>query len=742
MDDTKPAQESVYYLKQTLFSSSLVSQYLHNFNVRVSRFGDSRYKNIPNDGLNGIVQKRMMTSFLWQELTEPTESMDTFMEEEDDEINEGLSSTKVVGESQNQDTAQKHQNTHEKLSEQENTNNDRYIYVDIEIHPTSISLSRGKEFNLHCRILSAAVLPGCRQSKGEDSLILILESQLLLIIRIHATEKGNLEPIIVQRLSLAQDANDDELTQLGFQVTCNNSGTLISASAFSKVVKLFKVDYDNDYIPKVLESMNILIEGMILKQCFIPSTASTYAAMLCLVLNDSNILELQLHELGVGDQFTKFLIKSFSVTLSVKFELPDFMVPLPRTGGILFIQRSQISVKGINFFFSRESLESQTLTYPHDSTNTSASSYYIPKSRITCLSCEEYDDSNVIMDQVLISYKSHAMFLLDVFYTKRKAEWKLRFNKLFTQKSLYSFFSLEEITDRQYELSYFNDNGVTMNKLISLAPQKKGRVGFACNVLNEERHRANWHPLYDFIIVPPLHSKYCDFLTNQELWCLGRKSQKSALFHLHIGLAATSECISTEFKGSKRLFKYEEQGKLFYVASSPLHSIVSHYNPTSFDEDSDDDISTIVDICNNFYVSKQTIHFGQLEEDRFVQIFSDGWRIGRFSGGKCFNVLKSPFRIILASSTTRFIALAYEKFNENKLMVSIECFEIDHESNAKPVLLSLPTDILGQPSMLEFADFNLRSILAVGLTNGEIIFLEWNRSKVCFSFLSQSLIHI
>ena len=739
MDTTQSAEKPIYYLRQTLFSSPLVSQFFHNFNVRIPPCDDMRYQNTPTDVSKWIVEKRLMTPFLWQELTEPTESMDTFMDEGDDEIVEDLASDgKIADETQAPDITGNHQNKQENLITRDTAKEDRYAYVDVEVHPTSIQLNRGKRFNLHCKILSAAILPACLKSKGEDSLILILETQILLIIRMHITNMGDLEPVIVQRLSLARDKNNNKLTQLGFSVTCNNLGTFISVSAFSKVIKLYEVEYDIDGIPKILESMNILIGGMILKHCFLSSTTSTYAAMLCLTLDDSNILHLQLNELGLGNRHGSILIKSYTTALSVKFEMPDFIVPLPRTGGVLFIQRSQLSVKSPNFFFSREDFESQTLQYPLNLADTPATCYYIPKSKITCLRSEEYNDDSMIMDQVLISYKSRKMFLLDVFYMKRKCEWKLRFNKLFVQGAVYSFFSLEEITKQQYDLTYFNDDGVSVNKLISLVPRKNGKSGFGCSVLNEEKYGTNWHPLYDFTVVPSLHSKYCDFLTTEELWCLGRRFQKGSLFHLHVGLTATSNCISRLFENSSRLYKYEEQGETFYVASSLNQSIVFRYSSSkSVGEYKNKDSSSPLDICNNLYVPKQTIHFGKLEHDRFIQVFSDSWRIGKFSCGTCFNVLKSSFRITLASSLDSFVALAYEKSVGNKLMVDIQCFKIDTENNTRPILLSLPNNIYGQPSMLEFVCFNSKIILFIGLTNGELISLCWNESMECFSILNR-----
>ncbi|VEU21961.1 DEKNAAC102989 [Brettanomyces naardenensis] len=712
--------DSLYYLKQTVFPSFLVAFQFHDFSVRSVRGRpDDRYRNDPSAGKpsSSVPQRRLLTPFAWQELTEPTESMDMFLQEddEDDEILRELSPTHeehtpMAIEDKADKAADDDDNSMEYIDD---ADNDDFYFIDVFIGSTSLSIGGGQErhqFQFHSTVLSASVLPGNLQSRYEDTLIVSLESGMLLMIRFQLTSNGVVEPIITQRINLHNDGNENKILKLGYHVSCFRLGTLVAVSAFSKVIKLFKVEYDRIGIPSLTDSVNLLTGGVILKTCFFEPLGNDHVMMLNLVSTDDMLLHMEVNEFYMNNDLGSSVRKSAFSILSIKFEIPYFVIPLKVTKGILFVQETQCSVRGFSYFLSRDESDNLRIEYPgKQQTGFRPNSYYVPKSSITCLPCDEYNDPDIIMDQVVLSTCRPGLWLLDVFYNGKKSEWSMKIRKLSTQPVEFNHFSIEETADFEYELTYNNDKGVMDTKAIQLVPRRSGKEGYAMKVLNDDSRETNWYPVYDYMVVNSLESKLVGMASSQEFWCLGRSGKRGSLFCIRKGGRAVKDEPIAEFKNADKIYQFVASDTSYFVASFPCKSVVFCFDKDTTDNDEmsveEDDERSIEDdilVLEDFCVAKGTIYFGSLQKDRFIQVFEDGWRIGTFSRSDTLKQFDAPFKIILAASDETHFAVAYESSTDSgNLIVDIECSMISDGGSLLPMKIDARC-LDYQPSMLAF----------------------------------------
>ncbi|QPG73236.1 hypothetical protein FOA43_000543 [Brettanomyces nanus] len=720
---------SLYYLKQTVFASRLVDFHFHDFNIRCKRnHNEERYQD-SSKYPPGNLQRRLLTPFAWQELTEPTESMDIFLQEDDDEDSEIL--RELSNDEKNEGDDQDKMDVQEDDAEN-NDEQDEYIYEDIYISSTTICIGGKRRFQFHGSVLSACVLPGNNESKGEDSLIITLESGFLLILRVQLMSDGCLEPIIVQRFGLSNGSNESKLVKLGYHVTCFRPGNLVAVSAFSNVIRLFKVEYNKFGIPALTSSTNLLTAGIILKTCFLEPARDDHVMILNLVSTDNMMLHLEFNEFYVSKELASSVKKSVFSMLSVKFEIPYFIVPLEDTKGVLFIQETQCSVRGSSYFLSRDESDMFSLNYPLTSTGKvfKPTAYYIPKSEVTCLPCEEYDDPELCKQQVLVSSAPHALYLLDIFYHIKKSEWRMQLRKLFTQPAAFTHFAMEEVAPLRYDLTYTNDKGNCETKDIQLVPRRSGKEGYAMKVVGKESTETCWFPLYDFAVVDSFGSKSVTMTSAQEFWCLGRTGKKSALFCLRKGIPASKYLVMSEFKGAQKLYMFvNEESHCYYVASFPYKSMIFCI------EDSTEDNDDVVMVLDDFGTAEATVHFGSLGNNRFIQIFEDGFRIGGFQRLDSMKSFKSSYPIVLAASDQSYVAVAYESKKEDNIVMTVECFRVaDNTNDLIPV--AIEADALhSQLSMIQFIRTGVRLYLALGdFDNGLHFYCQQDDEK--FKYVS------
>lgn len=670
----------VYYLKQTVFPSRMINHYFHDFTVRLTKDGLQRYSEDQKQPVG--LRRRMLSSAMWQELTEPSESMQQFLEGSDDDLI-GLDS------SQGQESSK----------QLESSEDDDFAYVDIYIGTTAMSVNLKEPIKFYSSVLSAAVLPGNDKSGREDTLIVTLESGLLLLIRLVITDGGEFEPIIVQRLNLYKDENYDHLLRLGYKVSCFQTGMMISVAAFANVIRLFKVCYDSVGTPYLTDSINLLTGGALLKSCFLEPVSPEHVMVLNLIVTDDSLLQIEFNEFFMSQdpgQLESSIKKSVFSMLSVKFELPYFSIPLKQCKGVLLVQETQCCIRGLNYFISRDEEDRASVDFPF--TDFRPNAYYVPKTRITCLPCEEYDDPDLQIDQVLLSEAHPAMWLLETFHNLKKNKWHMKLRRLFSQPFLFSHFSMEEDNQNCYELTYANERGITESRHIQIV-SKNGKFGY--RVLENRGYETNWFPLYDYAVTPTQESNHpCVVNSNENLWCLGRSGKKSSLFCVRKGIHAEKSARFEQFHDATDIHLYMEDEGPIFIISYPFKTVVACPSP---------DNSAEIDILDQFCTDRETIHFGLLPHSQYLQVFDNGWRTGTFDNFEDVSEYPSPVRIILASSHGSLLALAYEKRSDDAITVGVEVLQSD--GSGSPIPIELPAS---QPSMLQFIELNHETYLAVG----------------------------
>ncbi|GME84143.1 unnamed protein product [Ambrosiozyma monospora] len=475
----------VYYMEKTVQPSGLAQFYFNDFKVLIKKNNQARY-----DKYNTTPkQKKVLTLSTWQELTDPSDSINQFDDDDNDEDFEDLLNTSIL-----KSTAPPQDN---EMDDNDDDDEGELISVNVFISPTSIRIDNRESILFHTTVLGACVLPGNEQSKYEDSLLVGLKSGLVLLMRI-ALIDGFVQPIILQKLKLENNFNSDNLLQLGYNVAAFRLGNVVSISAFSRITRLYMVQYNKHGIPCILNPVNLVAGGAIVRSCFFEPVSSNHIALLTLVSTRFNVLQFEYNDFYLEPDF-KASHKKVTTLLNNDMDLPYFMISLRNTSCVLLLQEKKCVIMGINRLFSNEGPDYSTCDFLPDK----PCSYYIPKQKISCFHSPEYEDPDIRVDQVLISNSSQCMMLLEVFMNTKKPMLSMKLHKLFNQPTLFSKFSMEPIgaSEVDYEITYMNEYGIIDSKLATLVPKSNENSGFSMKITEDNGSLVNSFPMFDFKIV-------------------------------------------------------------------------------------------------------------------------------------------------------------------------------------------------------------------------------------------------
>lgn len=676
--------DDLYYLKQTVCPSRSIRYHFTNFNVRVGTYYNYDATIKANDS------NRLLTPFAWEEMTEPTESMDKFIEEDDDD---DLAYPIDAGQS-----TKKSSSTH--LPTGNNSTDCEFLYLNISVGPSSFWFENSIQYQTRSEILCSSVLPGCAGSKDEDTLLLTLKSGFLLGIRFENKSEGLCEPVIVMTINLKYSERRDLSLSLGYKISCLNDGSMFAICGLSDEIDLYGVKYEMG-LPRLDDPIRIMIRGIILDMCFLIPKFQNYYMLCYLISTNEGMLKLEYTEGSCtgGSILSGDSLKNSSFLLTKRFVIPRVFIPLPVTKGLLLIDDMGFSVKGYDYLKSHNELDILSARFPHDyECDSKVQAYYVPQTMITCLPCKEYDNPDVLTDQIIISNSSSSSWLLDIFYNGRKCSWSFRCRKLITQCELFSVFSFEKVSDDNYSLFYSNDNGVDVERFLSVVPGKDGGYEF------KEEHRKSikgWFPVYDYLVINSLFPKYTG--SNQELWCLSRSGKRGSLCWLRSVIAASTEmCINFP--------KYAEAIFSLHTSFTPIFVVTSAWNTMIFKLTSESETQIIP--LDQYCTDERTIYFASLTSKLFVQVFEHSICIGDFENPSQVKYFNCTF--ILATSYQNVLAVAYEMINDKgSLEVMVECFQINQSKELIPISVALPS-LLDQPSLLSFAVLNEHPYLIIG----------------------------
>ncbi|KAG7707940.1 hypothetical protein KL949_002342 [Ogataea haglerorum] len=673
-----------FFLERTIAGSEAVIAYFSDFRVRVMAY-DSRYKDL--NPLN-TRSKRILTSATWQDLLEPSDSMDMFSSEPD-YINEVWQSKAKAPEA----------------SSLAGPGEERTMYVNIAIRNTSFSINNKNKVFFESSVWSCAVVPGCRESWFEDSLLVCLENGTILLLRVIVSE-GHFEPIVIQRLRTSSLGSCDKTGMIGYKVTVYKTGKVVAIAAFSKVIRIMRIEYDSRGVPSFGSSQNMIIGGALVETLFmepLEPVDKEYMILVNLISTDENIMRLEYNEFYQYDNPLNS-IKTHPMLLWNLEEVPYFLISTKNTQCLLQVQETKCIVHGVHYMLSRDEADVTEQALPMiGGKYIKPNSYYIPQYPITCFPCDDYEEE--IYDQILLS-TDVSLWLVEIFGSSRRRERRIRFSEMFVQPSVFSHFALEEVAEKKYSLTYFNERGSAEYKIISLVPRSNGSA-FKMKVIEDRGSLMNWFPTFDFKVVPAQRSKLVNATSSEELWCVGRCESRGALFSMHKGYRAEKSIPETGYKDVTQIYGFDLSGQPHFVLSGFQESRVIAF----ITEGDSGDITEL----SQFRTSQRTIYFGMLPEGRFIQIFEHGWRIGTFQSSDFLTTYVHE-RIILSAVWEDIVVLAYE-YGQEMIQVNIEAVTVSE----KPLTVS-PGIIGIQPSMMKFITRHKQPYLAIGTYSNKVHF--------------------
>ncbi|KAG7840938.1 hypothetical protein KL942_001926 [Ogataea angusta] len=673
-----------FFLERTVAGSEAIKAYFSDFRVRVIA-QDSRYKDL--NPLN-TRSKRILTSATWQDLLEPSDSMDMFSSEPD-YINEVWQNNPKAPEAS-------------RLAEPEQ---ERTMYVNIAIRNTSVSINNKDKAFFESSVLSCALIPGCLESQLEDSLLVCLENGTMLLLRVFVSG-GHFEPIVVQKLRTSSLGPYEKTSMIGYKVTVHKTGKMVAIAAFSKGIRIMHIEYDSRGVPSFGSSQNMIIGGALVDTVFmepLEPVDKEYMILVNLISTDENIMRLEYNEFYQYDNPLNS-IKTHPILLWNLEEVPYFLIPTRKTQCLLQVQETKCVVHGIHYMLSRDEADVTEQALPMvGGKYIKPNSYYIPQYPITCFPCEDYEEE--LYDQILLS-TDVSLWLLEIFGSSRRRDRRIRFSEMFVQPSVFSHFCLEEIAAKQYSLTYFNERGSAEYKIIDLVPRSNG-AAFKMKVIEDKGSLMNWFPTFDYKVIPAQRSKLVNATSSEELWCVGRCESRGALFSMHKGYRAEKSIPETRFRDVTHIYGFELRGQPHFVLSSFQESwVIAFIN--------DDDSGDITEL-SQFRSGQRTIYFGMLPDGRFIQIFEHGWRIGTFQSSDFLTTYVHE-RIILSAVWQNIVVLAYE-YGDETIQVNIEAFTVSGTS------LVISPGIIGiQPSLMKFITRHKQPYLAIGTYSNQIHF--------------------
>ncbi|KAH3668926.1 hypothetical protein OGAPHI_002681 [Ogataea philodendri] len=680
-----------FYVERTIAPSEMVRWYFPEFRVCLMSC-DRRYESLK---AANVRSKRVLTSATWQELLEPSDSMDMFSSELDD-----------------MDDVWKPKKPRIMDSANESAGTSRTLYVNIAVRNTSICVNNKDKMMFGDAVWSCAMVPGCEESKYEDSLVVGLESGVILIVRIRVVD-GHFEPVIVQKLHTFQYSGEERVHMLGYRLNVFRTGKMVAVGAFSKVIRLIRLEYDNLGVPSFGLSQNLVVKGTIINSVFLEpldSAEKNYMVLVNLVSTTHNILEMEYNEIYDHEQSLTD-IKTHTIMMRNTEEIPLFMIPAKNTQCLVLLQETTCTVHGVHYMISRDESDTSRNPMPMVSGKyIQPVSFYVPQYPITCYEDDEYEDGT--RDQILLA-TDESLWLLEVHKAAKRSEWKIRFRELFVLPTVFTQFCMEEIAERQYSLTYFSERGASEYRIIRLVPKSNGRC-FKLKVLEDKGSIINWYPTFDYAIVPSQRSKFVNPTSTQELWAVGRCDSRGSLFNMHWGHRAEKSVPELKYKDMTQIFRFELDDRQHFVLTNWYESRHIAFSK----EDETGDIQELAD----FYLEKRTVHFSQLSDGRYIQVHQDGWRIGTYRSDE-FESVWLP-NIILADVLCDIIIVAYEYEDVTK-KVNLQAFTVFGDD----VLINTRIDNF-QPTMVKLVQLNDELLLFVGTFDNVLYQYRFNSGQM------------
>ncbi|OUM51071.1 hypothetical protein BVG19_g152 [[Candida] boidinii] len=620
-------------------------------------------------------------------------------------------------------------------------NSTLYTDIDVSVSITSTSITFGvsKEISFDSPVQSSAMLTG---KQDQDYLFVLLKDNTLLLIK-GIFLNDAIEPAVIQRKLLFEESGHKREIQLLDNAITTSKNGFLTVSTLNKIIKLYKISYSTQNIPYLSNCLNLFVDGdLVLFTSFFDfdSSECETSYILSLTSSLSGLYRLELFDLKNNIngkvQGNNYIRKAYSFLLDNSFETPYFMVPSEKTKGCIFISEDKCVFIGISFINSHEGVDYAEITFPLRKSESKFNpiSYYKPTEFIDSLYCEEYDDNNYIIDQILISNAYPSLWLLEVLYNKQKLTWSLNLRKLFTQQTIYNKFTFEKIDKGESSDTYYlwcsNQHGHNSTKTVQLTP-KSDSNGFILEVLNDFKTENRYLPLLCAAKVKIQPTKLTSPTYINEIWFGARLEDKGILYNVRSGYEAEKFKINDNDQFNSKsdpvqsiqsfrfnrlrfaLLNYLQHSNIIYISDSPNTKSDGIDIEMESEEFKDDDDSDSVDDEDYEHGSNKFLSCTEIEELRqdsttvhfqfnqltgmFLQVLPN--RILYVDINNLENKTEIEFsqQILFATSVGNKVVISYLDNGENK-----------HQVKTTVLMLNTKNSFRGwqvPPSPIDFSKF-------------------------------------
>ncbi|GMM31162.1 hypothetical protein DAMA08_039070 [Martiniozyma asiatica (nom. inval.)] len=477
------SQEGADWVKQRLISSQLVLSVYDDFKLQV-------LKN--TDGSVNADRYKLENTYHQPSIR-------------DDAIIDGYEFPSVSGFEQN------------KLSES-------FELVSVYVYADSVCINGTQVHNLRRTVIDSCVIRANKYTK-EDTLVVALDGDLIVLLRFLPTELGNYDAFVV-----------DYTKMKCLTVHSNLLGTRLVTSELDKKSTIYEITYSSFGTPIINPKKTLVSQGHIFGTCFAP--LSDDQEMFVRVLNTyDKILKIQcytkLQNCGTGNlDYNEIIMRN-------TFEIPIFTVPLNNSKSVLFIQPTGCTVKGSCFLLTGTGNDQALLKYP---ARRKIDGYHVPLKPIDFFDNNPTDSSTYIHDQVLISTNpSPALYVIDI-YTEKVGAIHITMKKLFSLSTPFSIFSFEKIKDRLFKMIYSNSTGVCESRIVEIENKALSKNPdpsyFTMKYIKKILSRPGMVPVFDFCLTANPCKKTSNECSNNELWFSARPGDANVLAKPQSGYVA------------------------------------------------------------------------------------------------------------------------------------------------------------------------------------------------------------
>ncbi|ODQ47842.1 hypothetical protein PICMEDRAFT_120117 [Pichia membranifaciens NRRL Y-2026] len=573
-------------------------------------------------------------------------------------------------------------------------------FVTIMTYHSSFSIDNGPCIALPSQIISAGVLRENEKSQ-EDTLILHLRNSLILI-RFAFGKNDQFVPFVVY--------SSQSISNLGGSKICVNSQkTLLILSFFVRDFFLHTINYDSNGVPSLHHDFNYSFQYSILDQCIVPITESDDAII---------TISMQGGILCLTSICNLTMPTNHEIMLKNTFPTPLYAVGLAETGGVLLLQENQYTIVSLSFCFTGDESGNYPFNYPETSGgNFKVNSFYIPTRKIiTSFSSDGFSEENYKHDQVLISTtRNKSVYLLDVYYDKKRHHFTSTIHRLFKYKHVISLFVFEPVDDSTFRFTFANEMGITESKLVSIVTENETPL---LKKVEDIWSQVNPYPMFDYELIASSGVRNTIENPSNDLWAITGCGLNHSLMNFKFGLIADKTQSAQKLYDIDQIYSFQvNHTDLIYVwASGEMRSGLLQLD-NSFDNN-----GKFVSFIGENLVNEPFLCIDRTNQIEQLIVTPTNIFLFDTTLHKLSMHLKLPSECILASASNNIVALLHK--DEKDDSIKFVLLKIIGNTEFRPLKMENLEFDPKLVSMMQFVDIGNKCYLIIGDFNGFCFLFE------------------